>query len=109
MGIPLFDVLNAVNEKKPYIYKKKDCSAFMLVMWLSHDPALIGICNDINPYIFSMSDDMIYRYFLKRVPKKKRYLKWTKKLASSKSKEKDIKVLMDKYELSKREAELSVR
>lgn len=108
MSNPLFNCLNAVNEKIPYTYKKKDCSGYMLTMWLSHDPALIGICNKINPYIFSLSNEMIYKYFRKRVPAKRRYLKWTRKDVSN-TNEKEVLELMDEYNISKREARLSIR
>ena len=109
MGSPLFECLNAINEKTPYTYNKKDCTGYMLVMWLSHDPSLIGICNKINPYIFSMSDEAIFRYFYKAVPHRKRYIKWTKKTKTSENKETQLQELMDEYGLSSREAKLSLR
>lgn len=109
MSSPLFDCLNAVNEKTKYTYNKKDCNGYMLAMWLSHDPDLVGICNRLNPYIFSLSDNMIYKYFRKAVPCKKRYLKWTKKIKISETKETEIQELMDEYGISSREAKLSLR
>jgi hypothetical protein len=105
----LSDCLNAVNEKTAYTYNKKHCSGFMLAMWLSHDPGLIGICNKINPYIFNLPDELIYKYFRKNVPSKKRYLKWTKKIGIGIEKDSEIQEFMDKYDVSSREAMLSIR
>ena len=109
MSSPLFDCLNAINDKTSYTYKKKDCSGYMLTMWLSHDPDLIGMCNDINPLVFGLPDAMIYKYFRKRVPRKKRYIRWTKKTKASEAKETEIQELMDEHNLSSREAKLSLR
>jgi len=106
---PLFDCLDAINFKKPYKYKKSDCSGYMLVMWLSHDPSLIDICNEINQHVFHLKDDLIFKYFLRKVPKKRRFLKWTKKSKESEIKEKEIQKLMDEYGISSREAKLSLR
>jgi len=105
----LVDQLKAVTEKEPYSYNKKDCSGYLLTLWMSHDPQLIDKCADINPYIYDLPDELIFRYFVKCVPIKKRYLKWTKKSEQSVKKEDQIKELMEEYGLSLREAKLSAR
>jgi len=104
----LTEVLNAVTLKTPCEYKPKEFSAFVLSLFLSEDPELRHIVNDINNLQFNLTDELIYKYYVKMIPKGRRYLKFTKKSVESKQRDIEIKELMEKYDVSKREASLSL-
>ena len=100
----LFKALDAINKKIPYTYNKKDVNGYMLAMWLSHDKELCKIVNEINPLIFELPDALLFRYFRGVVPKKARFLKWTKKDKVLKKTEKLIAELKEEHDLSTKEA-----
>lgn len=103
----LFDYLDQINlKKRKYPYDKKIASAYMITLWLSHDPNLINIVQDINKVLFTLPDDVIYEYFMDRVPKRKRFIRWTKKIPLTKKQEKRIEELQEKYGISKKEARI---
>jgi hypothetical protein len=105
MGKELFTVMNAIFLKKEdYEYDKKDMSLYMLNQWLSHDPDLCSIINDLNQYCSGMQDKVGYKYLFHKIPKGKRYIKWTKK-----EKEEDYKEIADKYGCSVEEIKRTVR
>ena len=104
----LTEVLNAVTLKTPCEYNPKEVSAFVLSLFLSEDPKLSKIVNEINKYQFSLTDEVVFKYYLDMIPQGKRFLKFTKKSKVSKDKEEDIKQLMELYGVSKREASLSL-
>jgi len=101
----IFDYLNSIFYKKDIEFYKNECSRYMLLLWLSHDKELLELTNDINQYIFNvMSDDeLVYKCFFHKVPKKKRFIKYVKK--DKKKDNKEIEQLMKQYNMSKREAE----
>lgn len=105
---PLFDCLNAINQKNPtYKYNKKDCSAYMLLLWLSHSDSCLDIVNKLNERLFEMPDEMVYAALYKGVPKGHRFIKWDKGIKDkdlTKKKESMVKSLMDEYGFSKFEA-----
>ena len=75
----LFDCLNAINHKNPtYKYDKKDCSAYMLLMWFSHATDCSEIINKINTHLFDIPDELVYHYLYKSVPKGQRFIKYDK-------------------------------
>jgi len=39
--LTLFDVLNSIFYKKEIVYNKKIANAYIMVLWLSHDPELL--------------------------------------------------------------------
>lgn len=102
----MFDCLNAIYMKSRfYKYSKKDCNAYMICMWLAHDSSLIDIVMDITPYVFTLPDEMIFKYFFHRVPRGNRYIKWVKKVGKHSAKEeKVIAQFMEDHEVSKLEA-----
>lgn len=105
--VNIFTFLNQIfykNAKEPY--DKKVASAYILALWLSHDPELVDIVNKINPYVFSLKDDQIYKYFFHNVPRKKRFIKWIKKDEKKENKKvkEDINNLKERYGISKIEA-----
>jgi len=104
--VTIFDYLNQIFYKKDkYVYDKKSAPAYMLSMWLSHDSNLIDIVNKLNSLQFSLKDDIIYKYYMSKVPKGKRFLKWSKKTPKDKKFDKDVANEMDNNKhLSKREA-----
>ena len=102
----LFDTLNAIFYKKEkYEYNKKDINGYGLSLWLSHDTGWCVMVNDINPYIFELSDDLIYKYFYHKVTKGRRNIKWVKK---DDKKEKKYDELAKMYNCSIEEIKKSV-
>lgn len=104
----LTEVLNAITLKQPCEYKPKEFSAFVLSLFLSEDPNIIKYVNEINKYQFSLTDEIVFKYYVDVIPKGKRYLKFTKKSKESKDKEKMIEELTKTYGISKREASMSL-
>lgn len=108
MVAPLFECLNAVNLKTPvYKYNKKDCSGYMLLLWLSHSPSCIEYVNKLNERLFDMPDELVFAALFKGIPRDKRFIKWdkgSKDKALTKKKEKIIQGLIDSHGMSKFEA-----
>lgn len=105
----IFNYLNSIFYKKPEIYDKKIAPAFLLSLWLSHDKSLIDIVNKINYLQFGLSDDIIYTYYYHKVPKGKRFIRWTKKEPVDKKHKDKINSIREEFSLSKREAEDMLR
>ena len=53
----LTEVLNAVTVKTPCEYNPKEVSAYVVSLFLSEDQKLCEIVNEINPYLFSLTDE----------------------------------------------------
>lgn len=104
----LTEVLNAVTLKTPCEYKPKEFSAFVLSLFLSEDRQLCKIVNEINEFQFSLTDELIFKYYVDKIPKGRRYMKFTKKSVVAKDKDEQIKKLMEEFGISKREASLSL-
>lgn len=100
-GPNIFDFLNQICFKtKKYEYSKKDVSAYMLSLWLSHEKDLISTVNDLNHFQFKLPDDLIYKYYYDRVPKGKRFIRWTKKETVDKKTKVKLDALKEKYNIS---------
>lgn len=104
----LFSTIESINTKKKIKYDKKQANAFILSLWLSHDKSLMKYVDKINSVMFNLPDELVYKYFLKAIPKKKRYIKWIAKSKADKKKMEKIEELMLKYNISKKEAMLSL-
>jgi hypothetical protein len=106
--VSIFDILNQICSKViKYEYDKeaqKVASGWQLSQWLAHEPDLINIVQKLNHVQFLLTDKQIYDYYFHTVPKRKRFIRWTKKSASSIQKEKEMEEFMAEHELSKREA-----
>ena len=104
----LFTVLDKINTKQgSYKYDKRDCSSYMLLMWLSHSDDCIKYCQKMNEVLFDVPDEVVYTYLYKSIPPKQRYLKWTKgtkEKALLKKEQKIIQYLMDEKGFSKYES-----
>ena len=102
----LFTALDAINKKTKYTYNKKDVNGYMLAMWLSHDKELCKIVDEMNHLVFELPDKLVFKYFQGRVPKKNRFLKWTKKEGKKLTKKQEdmLQGLMDEHQLSKKAA-----
>lgn len=105
----LFDVLNSINEKKSITYNKSKANRYIITLWLSQCEELIDIVSKINFNLFQIPDKLVYKYFYKAVPKKKRFIKWTKKEELDKNKKKQVDELMNEYNISEIEARKSLR
>jgi len=104
----LFGTIESINTKKKINYDKKQANAFILSLWLSHDKTLMKYVDKINSVMFSLPDELVYKYFLKAIPKKKRFIKWIAKTKVDKEKKKQIEELMLEYNISEKEALLSL-
>ena len=105
----LFDYINAISSKNKIKYDKKIANSYILSLWLAHDDSLLFNVNKINEYLFSLPDELIYQYYMKSVPKQKRYIKWVKKDVEDKKYKKQVEQLMVKYCISEREARLTLK
>ena len=104
--VNIVNYLNQIFYKTDkYEYDKKLAPAYMLSMWLSHDSKLIDVVNKLNSLQFSLRDDIIYKYYMSKVPKGKRFIKWAKRDEKDKKRDKVVLALMEEnWQLSKREA-----
>lgn len=100
----IFDFLNSINNKTKLEYNKKDLSSYMLSLWLSHSPDTIHIVNKINECLFTLPDELVYKYFMKSIPKKRRFIKWSQKEKKDVEKEKKIEEIQLTYNVSRNEA-----
>lgn len=83
-----FDFLNAINDNKKDLFQdpqaSKDYSPFMVNRGLSYFPDTILYANEMNRFSGIPRDWQFY-FFLNTIPKKKRFSKWSKKDAETKS------------------------
>jgi len=108
--VTLFDYFNQIFYKtSKHNYDKKIASAYIITLGLSHDPKLIDIVNKMNGLQFTLKDDIIYKYYMSKVPRGKRFIKWTKKTPKDKLFDKDVEEEMKEKGLSKREAMMVVK
>jgi len=108
-GPNIFNFLNQIYSKsRQFPYNKKLAPAYMLSMWLSHDPQLIGYVERINHLQFKIPDEQIYEYYMSVIPKGRRYIKWVKKTPEEKQFMKDVLKIVEETDLSKREAKMLV-
>lgn len=104
----LSEVLNAVTQKTPCEYNPKEVSAYVLSLFLSEDKELCDTVNKINKFHFSLDDRIIFKYYVGKVPRGYRKIKFTQKTKESEERDKEVKKLMEEYGISKREARLSL-
>lgn len=98
----IFDCINAINyKKKDFKYNKSIGSAYLLLLWFSHDKSLLHLLNKVNKYVFYLSDEVMYNYLYYSVPSGKRFLKWVKK--DKTESEENLEKELAEYNLSKRE------
>lgn len=106
--IDIFTFINQIVEgKRKHPYDRKIAPAYMLSMWLSHDKDLIYKCNDINKYQFLLPDEVVYEYYMSKIPKRKRFIKWVKKRKDDDKTKERIEKLQTHYpNLSTRECKM---
>lgn len=103
----LFTYLNAIFYKNNTVeYNYKVAPAYILTLWLSHDQELIEFTNEINKYLFLLPDKAVYNYYYYKIPKKKRFIQYIKKEKKEKEKDERVNELAQRYNISRREAEL---
>ena len=104
-NLNIFTFLNQIFYKKEtHSYDKKLAPAYLLSLWLSHDKNIINIVNEINRLQFRLSDDIIYKYYLHKIPKGRRFIKWTKKEKQGKKEKQNIEDIKSTYNVSNKEA-----
>jgi hypothetical protein len=75
-----FDVLNAIFDKdEKFKYKSNDLPPYIISLWFSHAKDFLEIVNRINEFQYSLSSDQIFKYYFYKIPKGRRYIRWTKK------------------------------
>lgn len=98
----VFDFVNQINLKTSELkFNEKQCPPYMLVLHYSHDNSLLEIVNNINKHLYNINSKYVYDYFYNKIPKKKRFTKWVKK---DKKDNINVTELMEKYNISEREA-----
>lgn len=102
----LFDAINSINYKTKKDFNIKKVNPYILSLWLAQDKNLIKYVQKLNPYIFSIDNHIAFKYYYNKIPKGKRFIKWTRKEKTENTEE--IKELMNKYNISEKEAKLSV-
>jgi len=105
----LFDAIKNINDKKDRDIKFSKANGYILSLYMAQDKELIQYVGAINPYIFELPNKLVYKYYKLKVPKKNRYIKWTAKEKESKEMKKKIDELCIKYNISPKEAKLSLR
>jgi len=111
----LFSYMNQILNKarpegKPV--DRKVCNPYMLSMYFAHEKDLIDIVQDMNKIQFTLPDgreQIVFEYYFNRIPKGRRFIKWTKKDKVAKEKEKLIAEIQEEYEVSKLEADRILR
>ena len=100
----LFTFIDQLRSKSTqYPYDAKLASGYMLTLGLSNNNNDLKYCNEINHLLWSMPNDMIYKYYFEAIPKGKVWAKWPKK-EKNKELEKEINELKEKYNISTYEA-----
>lgn len=89
-------------------FDSKICNKVLLCYWLSHDKTIIELVNKLNKLLWYMDDKTVYEYFYEVIPKKRRYLRWTKALKKDKDRDIDgeLEELRLKFNLSTEELNL---
>jgi len=106
MGNEFFQYLNSIfNKNRPRNFDIKNIPRVLLLHYLAHEKDLIDDVNLINKNLWAIPDNCVYEYFYNKIPKCRRFIKWTKKDSFKKSKElqEQIDRLKLKYNLSDRE------
>ena len=102
----LFDFINDITLNKKGILNEENKSAFdkfMVCRFLSMDQKLIELVHYICQHQ-DVSDELFYKFVMAAIPRSKRYLKYAKGTERFKEREDIIELLIEKYEISKREA-----
>ena len=102
----MFDIFTQILTKNvKYPYSKKLAPAYMMSLYLSHDNSLLGIVNTMNKLQFNIPDELVYKYYFNRIPKR-RYIKWVKKTPEDKKLNKIIQQIQEDMSVSKNEAKM---
>lgn len=99
-----FDFLNSINDTKKDLLKEdpqseKEYVPFMVNRGLSLFQDTIMYANEMNRFA-GIPKDWQYDFYLKAVPKRKRFSKWHKKEAETEA----IKIIMREYNYSSSKA-----
>lgn len=98
-----FDFLNAINYSKAKIFEgeesERDYVPFVINRTLSYSPEAVMLANEMNKQ--DIPKDWQFAFLLGVVPKKKRYVKWEKKVAVSD----DVALVQEAYKYSAQKAE----
>lgn len=83
-----FDFINAINDSKKNLFEdpqaSKDYSAFVVNRGLSYFPDTVLYANEMNKNP-AIPPEWQFSFLINSIPKKKRFSKWTKKDAETKS------------------------
>ena len=102
----MFDIFTQILTKNAkYPYSKKLAPAYMMSLYLSHDNSLLGIVNAMNKLQFSIPDELVYKYYFDKIPKR-RYIKWVKKTPEDKKMNKILDDIKQETNISTNEAKM---
>ncbi len=109
----LFQFLNQVTfvKDKEFMSKaseedRKSINSFIINKWISQDPNLIVIADYLNPLIFNLTVDQLYKIYCRIIPKRKMFFKW---IGGKKQKQKTVpdfalNLIKREFEISQKEA-----
>jgi hypothetical protein len=100
--INLFDVVNLINEKKPYEWEEIESAynSWMINHALSNHQQTVLFANECNKY-YDLSKKQQFDFYYNAIPKSKRFGKWHKKVANSE----DVERVSEYYCINNRLAE----
>ena len=102
----MFDIFTQILTKNiKYGYDKKIAPTYMMSLYLSHDNSLLGIVNKMNKLQYNIPDEMIYKYYVNQIPKR-RFIKWVKKVPENKKLAKVVDKIKEDMGVSKNEAKM---
>lgn len=97
-----FDFLNSINFSKEWVFEgetaEKDYVPFVINRTLSYSPDAVLWVNEINKG--DIPKEWQYAYLMGVIPKKKRYVKWEKKVPASD----DVALVSEAYKYSLQKA-----
>jgi len=108
----LFDHLSHINEIQDKNYfdtlndaDKRTFDLYMINRFLSMDPDLIEIINEIQPNTTGcqLDKELAYKLYIEILPKKRRYLKYIKPRVEEKYDKEVIDILKEYFNVSRRE------
>lgn len=103
-----FDIVKAINETKEDLFVdplvEKDYSPFLINRSLSFFPDTILYANEMNRYS-DIPRKSQFHYYLNSIPKRKRYSKWYKKDAETKS----LALVMEYFNYSSEKAKEALK
>lgn len=102
--VDLFEWLHSVNLSKTDLMteiNERSFDPFMITRAVAMSPDTVEYAFRATTKLSKMPREVVYRYYLHAIPKKKRYGKWPKKPKKEDEREKQIEVLKQFYQVGR--------